>query len=103
MTGTHAIELGGVQKTLLLPLWGRAVETRKAHPLLVDETAVKIIGTIDYDFSIMARNISAITQLAWIARSLHTDRALREFLQRHPHATVVNLGLRPGYNLRSNR
>jgi len=92
MTGTHTIELGGVQKTLLLPLWGRAVETRKAHPLLVDETAVKIIGAIDYDFSAIARNISVTIQLTWIARSLHSDRTLREFLKRHPHATIVNLG-----------
>ena len=92
MTGTHTIELGAVQKTLLLPLWGRAVEARKAHPLLVDETAVKIIGTINYDFSAIARNISVTSQLAWIARSLHTDRTLREFLTHHPNASVVNLG-----------
>lgn len=87
-----AAELGSVQKTLLLPLWGRAVETRKAHPLLIDETAVRIIAAIDYDFAVIARNIGAITQLAWIARSLHTDRTAREFLQRHPDATIVNLG-----------
>jgi len=92
MTGTHTIELGGVQKTLLLPLWGRAVETRKSRPLLVDEAAVKIIASIDYDFSAIARNISVTTQLSWIARSLHADRTLREFLERHPQATVVNLG-----------
>jgi O-methyltransferase involved in polyketide biosynthesis len=72
-------ELGSVQKTLLLPLWGRAVEAAKPHPLLVDRTAVEIIATIDYDFST-------------IARSLHTDRTIRGFLARHPDATFVNLG-----------
>ncbi len=87
-----AIELGSVQKTLLLPLWGRAVEARKARPLLVDQTAVRIIESIDYDFSTIAGNISFISQLAWIARSLHTDRTIREFLERHPGATIVNLG-----------
>ncbi len=86
------IELANVQKTLLLPLWGRAVESRKQHPLLVDKTAARIIETIDFDFSTIARNISPITQLAWIARSLHTDRTIREFLERDPDATVVNLG-----------
>lgn len=88
----NGIELGSVQKTLLLPLWGRAVETRKPRPLLVDQTAVRIIDTIDYDFSTIARNISVISQLAWIARSLHTDRTIQEFLKRHPCATIVNLG-----------
>ena len=92
MPRTSSIELGSVQQTLLLPLWGRAVETGKAHPLLVDPAAVSILATIDYDFSTIARNISFITQLAWIARSLHTDNALRKFLGQNPAATVVNLG-----------
>jgi len=89
---THAIELGSVQRTLLLPLWGRAVETKKPRPLLVDQTAVRILDTIDYDFSTIARNISFVSQLSWIARSLHTDRTIREFLERRPGATFVNLG-----------
>ena len=72
-----AVELGSVQKTLLLPLWGRAVETGKAHPLLVDRTAARIVASLDYDFSTIARNISPITRPAWIARSLHIDRTLR--------------------------
>lgn len=85
-------ELGSVQKTLLLPLWGRAVETRKAHPLLVDRTAVDAVAAIDYDFSTIASNIGFISQLAWIVRSLHADRTIREFLVRHPDATIINLG-----------
>ena len=87
-----ALELGSVQKTLLLPLWGRAVETGKARPLLVDRAAADIIAAIDYDFSTIARNISPITRLAWIARSLHTDRTIRKFLARNAGATIVNLG-----------
>jgi O-methyltransferase involved in polyketide biosynthesis len=90
-TATPA-KLGSVQKTLLLPLWGRAVETRKPHPLLVDPTAARIIDSIDYDFSTIATNISFVSRLAWIARSLHIDRTIREFLEQHPTATIVNLG-----------
>jgi O-methyltransferase involved in polyketide biosynthesis len=86
------LELGSVQKTMLLPLWGRAVETRKAHPLLVDRAAAEIIAAIDYDFSTIVRNISPITQLAWIARSLNVDRTIRQFLARDAGATIVNLG-----------
>jgi len=87
-----ASELGSVQKTLLLPLWGRAIETAKPRPLLVDDTAARIISAIDYDFSTIARNTSIITQLCWVVRSLHTDRTIREFLSAQPDATIVNLG-----------
>ncbi|HVN05647.1 MAG TPA: class I SAM-dependent methyltransferase [Bryobacteraceae bacterium] len=87
-----AVDLAGVQKTLLLPLWGRAVEAAKAHPLLVDQTAADIVAAIGYDFSTIARNISFVSRLAWIARSIHADRTIREFLVRHPAATLVNLG-----------
>ena len=38
-----AIQVGRVQETLLLPLWGRAVESKKTNPQLLDEKAVKII------------------------------------------------------------
>ena len=89
---TQASELGAVQKTLLLPLWGRAVETGKARPLLVDRTAAAIVATLDYDFSTIAKNISPITRLCWIARSLHSDRTIRDFVARQPDATIVNLG-----------
>jgi O-methyltransferase involved in polyketide biosynthesis len=90
--GKVHIELQNVQETLLLPLWGRAVETRKRKPLLLDETAAGIIGRIDYDFSTIAANINPITQLAWIARSMHTDRVVGAFLREHPQGTVVNVG-----------
>jgi O-methyltransferase involved in polyketide biosynthesis len=92
MATSSPLKLGSVQKTLLLPLWGRAVETGKSHPLLVDPTAARIIDLIDYDFSTIATNISFVSQLAWIARSLHIDRTIRRFLEEHPMATIVNLG-----------
>jgi O-methyltransferase involved in polyketide biosynthesis len=92
MSKKIAIELGNVQKTLLLPLWGRVVETRKQKPLLIDTTAVEIIDMIDYDFSTIAGNINEITRYAWIARSLHIDRTIRHFLLKHPKATIVNIG-----------
>ncbi|HTY36217.1 MAG TPA: class I SAM-dependent methyltransferase [Bacteroidota bacterium] len=92
MTGKIAIDLKDVQKTLLLPLWGRAVETRQTTPRLVDETAARIIESIDYDFSTISSNINPLTRYAWIARSIHFDRTIRRFLERHPHGTVVNIG-----------
>jgi O-methyltransferase involved in polyketide biosynthesis len=92
MTERYAIELGSVQITLLLPLWGRAKESRRKHPKIVDRKACDIIGKIDYDFSRIAEKIKYISQLEWIARSIHIDRSIRKFLSRHPRATIVNVG-----------
>jgi len=52
------INLGDVQKTLFLPLWGRAEESKKQKPLLVDETAIRIIEQVDFDFSQITQNIT---------------------------------------------
>lgn len=86
------VKLGNVQRTLLLPLWGRAVETQKKEPLLVDRTAAEIIGKINYDFSTITRNISEVSQLGWIARSLSIDKIVKRFIEKHPKATIVNIG-----------
>ena len=86
------IELGHVQLTLLLPLWGRAIETNKKHPALIDKTATEIIQKIDCDFSSIAKNIHPVTQFEWIARSIHIDRTINEFLKKHPKGTIVNVG-----------
>ncbi len=92
MSVKYAIELGSVQITLLLPLWGRACETLKKHPRIVDRKACEIITKIDYDFSKIAAKIKYISQLEWIARSIHIDRTIREFVSRYPEATIVNIG-----------
>jgi len=92
MADKISINLGDVQKTLFLPLWGRAVETRKSHPLLVDETAAGIIEQVEYDFSPMAQNLDELTRIAWIERSLICDRVIRNFLTKYPQGTIVNIG-----------
>jgi O-methyltransferase involved in polyketide biosynthesis len=99
MSEKLTIELGNVQKTLLLPLWGRAMETQKSNPLLIDNTAVEVLNKIDFsrkdgspDFSLMAKNISYLTQLAWVGRSILIDKAIINFLKKFPKATIVNIG-----------
>jgi O-methyltransferase involved in polyketide biosynthesis len=86
------VELGNVQKTLFLPLWGRAVESTKEKPLLVDKTALQLIEAVDYDFSTLTNNISDLTQVAWIMRSMCIDEAVKVFLEKYPKGTIVNIG-----------
>ncbi len=82
---------GAIQETLLLPLWGRAYETQKNNPRLIDKKAVEIIEKIEYDFSNIEKTQS-MSQHGWVARSLHTDKMAIEFIERHPEATIVNIG-----------
>jgi O-methyltransferase involved in polyketide biosynthesis len=92
MDGENEIGLGAVQETLLLPLWGRAVETQKDNPLLVDQVAVSIVRDIGYDFSKMERNINELSRLSWVARSIYFDTEIKRFLDKYPDGSVVNIG-----------
>jgi O-methyltransferase involved in polyketide biosynthesis len=92
MENPKTINLGSVQETLLLPLWGRAVETQKKNPRLIDQKAVSIINDLSYDFVSMAKDIPKITQLSWVARCLFFDNRTKAFLQNQPDGTVVNIG-----------
>ena len=92
MTDKVKINLGDVQKTLFLPLWGRAEETKKQKPMLVDETAIRILEQVNFDFSQITHNIDDISQIAWIKRSLYCDLVIKEFLEKYPEGTIVNIG-----------
>lgn len=85
------VEKGNVQETLLLPLWGRAFETKKKSPRLIDAKAVEIMESFDYDFSEIEKT-QVVSQHGWVARSLHTDRMAMEFIRKYPKATIVNIG-----------
>lgn len=86
------ITLGPVQETLLLPLWGRALESQKPQPLLRDTTAVEIIEKSGYDFSTIKKNISTVSCASWIARSIWFDEKIKVFLEEHPDGTIINAG-----------
>lgn len=45
------LSTGNVQQTLIIPLWARAKETEKQHPLFCDPLAEESVHRIDYDFS----------------------------------------------------
>lgn len=85
------VKKGTVEETLLLPLWGRAYETQKAKPRLIDEKAVEIIDKLDYDFSEIEKT-QYMSQHGWVARCLHFDKMVSDFIKKHPEATIVNIG-----------
>lgn len=86
------IELENVQETLFLPLWGRMIESQKEDPLIVDKAAIEIINRINYDFSRISNNITEISRLGWVARSLTFDKIIRNYISKYPKGTIVDIG-----------
>lgn len=84
--------LTGVNRTLLMPLWGRAKATRAGSRILSDPTAVAIVERLDIDLSDLDRTLHPSNELFTIARARALDDVARAFVRQHPAATVVNLG-----------
>lgn len=94
----HPISLGTVQETLLIPLYGRAVEHRKPLPALRDPRAAELVDAIDYDFR---RFDGMPSLLGAVLRTSVFDHWIRGFLDEHPTGTVVEIGT--GLNTRFER
>jgi O-methyltransferase involved in polyketide biosynthesis len=94
----RGVRLGTVQETLLIPLYGRAVETRKQEPALRDTRAEEIVASIDYDF---ARFDALPSLVGTVLRTLLFDQWAGAFLTAHPTGTVVEIGT--GLNTRFER
>lgn len=86
------IEPQSVQETMLIPLWGRAKYSQLYPELLDDPKADKIIEKIAYDFSKFEKEFKEYGGLCYLVRARNFDNAIREYIQKYPEATVVNLG-----------
>ena len=53
----YHIEKNTVQETLVIPLYGRKMASTLYPGLFRDETAAKLVDSIDYDFSALAKKI----------------------------------------------
>ena len=92
----HKIEKNTVQETLIIPLFARKVCSELYPDLYRDETAVRLINQIDYDFSEAEKNSHSLMQrfgsLEVAMRQYDLAFEVRDYLKNHPNAAVVNLG-----------
>ena len=58
----YHIEKNSVQETLVIPLYGRKKCSELYPDLFQDETAIRLIGQIDYDFSALERKAGSLMQ-----------------------------------------
>lgn len=84
--------LENVQKTLLLPLWGRAQAGRMKDPVLIDRRAEELIGRMNYDFSPLFQKLGLFHALTLATRARQFDAILRDFIRRRGAASVVSIG-----------
>jgi O-methyltransferase involved in polyketide biosynthesis len=98
MAPRQAVRLGTVPETLLVPLYARAVESRRRHPILDDSMANGMVESIDWDFQRFNQRPRVI---ACALRSAMFDEWVKGFLLSHPEGTVVEIGC--GLNTRFER
>ncbi|HEX5061331.1 MAG TPA: class I SAM-dependent methyltransferase, partial [Kofleriaceae bacterium] len=84
------VQLEGEKQTLLVTLYGKALDSHKAHPILGDTYAADVVDQLDVDFKKLRIPKGADVSLP--VRAKHLDGWTREFLTAHPAATVLHLG-----------
>lgn len=92
----YPIEKNTVQETLVIPLYGRKMCSQLYPNLYRDETAIRLVDQVDYDFSTLAEQAkSTMQQFGFLEAAMRqSDLAweVRDYLKTHPDAAVVNLG-----------
>lgn len=92
----YPIEKNSIQETLVIPLYGRALCSRKFPHLFADQTAAELLEQIDYDVSALEQRSGGLMQtfgaLEVAMRQSDLAFEVRDYLSTHPRAAVVNLG-----------
>lgn len=89
MTGEKVV-LHGARETLLVTLCAKAGESQLPDSLLKDRFAAEALAGIDYDFDRLKIDRDIMIGVALRAHLI--DGWTRDFLERHPDATVLHLG-----------
>ena len=92
----YKIEKNTVQETLMIPLYGRKMCSELYPRLYRDETAIRLMDEVDYDFSALEKKSGSMMQrfgfLEAAMRQNDLAFEVRDYLKSHPNAAVVNLG-----------
>ena len=94
----YVVKLTNVSETLLVPLYFKAKETIEKG-VVDDESAVKIVRYLNYDFSRMQSDIA--TQWVIRSRTCVLDQIAREYVSHTVYPVIVNLGA--GLDTRASR
>ncbi len=87
---TEKVHFTKEKETMLVTLYGRALDSQSNDPILRDPAAVEAIDRIDYDFQSL--NVKWNDILAIAARAKVFDVWTAEYLEDNPNAVVLHLG-----------
>src|ERR1700752_4302705 len=88
--GIATTQLTPIEQTAFLTEYARALDSRWPRPILDDTLADEVVDKIDYDFNGLGVQTSVVCQAALRAKML--DDRVRDFVERHPDAVIVDLG-----------
>ncbi|MFR2494730.1 MAG: class I SAM-dependent methyltransferase [Christensenellales bacterium] len=92
----YPIKKNTVQETLVIPMYGRKMCSQLYPKIYRDETALRLIDQVDYDFSALEEKAKSIMHrfgfLEVAMRQSDLAWEVRDYLKTHPNAAVVNLG-----------
>ena len=83
--------LNAVSRTLMIPLYIRAMESRRPDAIVRDPKALELVGRLDYDFSLV-RSRKEGDQVNMLLRMREFDRLARTFLAEHRDGVIIDLG-----------
>jgi O-methyltransferase involved in polyketide biosynthesis len=83
-------DLNAVSRSLLIPLYFRAMESQRPDGLIQDPKAVELVARLDVDFSGVQKLKDE--QVNYLLRMREFDRLARAFLVEHPAGVIVDLG-----------
>jgi O-methyltransferase involved in polyketide biosynthesis len=89
--GTTLPAFTPMQESLFLTLCGRALDNRSPHSILADTMADEIVRKLDYDCDKFHLSASLIINIA--LRSKKLDEVALGFVNRHPDAVALDLGV----------
>ena len=101
MKKAENIKISSVGETALLTLYARAIESQSEDPILKDDKAEAIVRDLDPVLKdrdnkmarqLLGRSIDPKLVVHLALRAEKYDRYAKQFLEKHPGCTIMNLG-----------
>lgn len=87
-----SLDLSAVSETMLVPLYARALENKRKNPAFYDETAIKIVNNLDYDFAKRFKaSKNKMNFWGCSSRTIILDREVNSYIKENPDSSIVNL------------
>lgn len=92
MTEEKLNDLKGVERTLLLPLYGRYQMSKDESVNYHDKVAVDIIESIGFDFAPFKKCLNPLERCYFLDRANAMDYHCQKFLASNPCGNIINVG-----------